>query len=558
MPQNFLQNHRLYLTPLSPLHLGTGEDYEPTNYVIENGVLYAFDPMQAKLTLEQRAALDQAVNDPCSLIAVRKYFYNHPAPYRQIAFRNINVAPDIATEYSEEIQRNKNALSIQRNAVNPLTGLAYIPGSAVKGTLRTTCLDKLNNQTKPITSDYINNNPSKGIDIAKLEKRLLQGDFSADMFRLLKISDFMPTHHDIVSRVQYAVNRRRDVKLYKGKQVENHALTVRRENICPAQYRAFSAYVSIQNLPEHISCIDKKGRDLLPKKAFRQPDLADLVRQNNQYHLTRWAQEYHLLDELNLADKKWLKETDLLLKNLTGELAQGRIMLVRLGKNTGAESKVLSGEGVAQILIKQTKANGGGEKPQDHTETLWLASEKEKSNTGLLPYGWALIEIDTKQEQVILKQWCENQGRWGVREISIKNEREAREAAERKEKEARATELAAMSPADSLIADWLEKIQKFVFNRNDQQAHTEFYQILQAALQNAQVEFSSSEQKQIGEALSFNIINSLKPGLFTVSNKREKEIKAILRQLRGEKAASTPRKSHEQAHPYQFFRKIQA
>lgn len=127
-----------------------------------------------------------------------------------------------------------------------------------------------------------------------------------------------------------------------------------------------------------------------------------------------------------------------------------------------------------------------------------------------------------------------------------------------KEKEARATELAAMSPADSLIADWLEKIQKFVFNRNDQQAHTEFYQILQAALQNAQVEFSSSEQKQIGEALSFNIINSLKPGLFTVSNKREKEIKAILRQLRGEKAASTPRKSHEQAHPYQFFRKIQA
>ena len=85
-----------------------------------------------------------------------------------------------------------------------------------------------------------------------------------------------------------------------------------------------------------------------------------------------------------------------------------------------------------------------------------------------------------------------------------------------------------------LALSLLEKIQKFVFNRNDQQAHTEFYQILQAALQNAQVEFSSSEQKQIGEALSFNIINSLKPGLFTVSNKREKEIKAILRQLRGE------------------------
>lgn len=70
-----------------------------------------------------------------------------------------------------------------------------------------------------------------------------------------------------------------------------------------------------------------------------------------------------------------------------------------------------------------------------------------------------------------------------------------------KEKEARATELAAMSPADSLIADWLEKFKKFVFNRNDQQAHTEFYQILQAALQNALSWIFIHEQKQIGEAL---------------------------------------------------------
>ena len=27
----FLTTHRLHLTPLSPLHIGCGEDFEPTN-----------------------------------------------------------------------------------------------------------------------------------------------------------------------------------------------------------------------------------------------------------------------------------------------------------------------------------------------------------------------------------------------------------------------------------------------------------------------------------------------------------------------------------------------
>ena len=44
-----LTRHTLHLTPLSPLHLGTGEDYEPTNYLITDGVLYTFDPARAIL-----------------------------------------------------------------------------------------------------------------------------------------------------------------------------------------------------------------------------------------------------------------------------------------------------------------------------------------------------------------------------------------------------------------------------------------------------------------------------------------------------------------------------
>ena len=50
----FLSNHRLHLTPLAPIHIGCGEDFEPTNYVIDDGLLYGFEPSRAALNDLQR------------------------------------------------------------------------------------------------------------------------------------------------------------------------------------------------------------------------------------------------------------------------------------------------------------------------------------------------------------------------------------------------------------------------------------------------------------------------------------------------------------------------
>ena len=77
----FLHRHTLHLTPLSPLHLGTGEDYEPTNYVIADGLLYAFDPSQATLTSAQRNELLQAAQSG-NMQTIQKFFARHPEPFK--------------------------------------------------------------------------------------------------------------------------------------------------------------------------------------------------------------------------------------------------------------------------------------------------------------------------------------------------------------------------------------------------------------------------------------------------------------------------------------------
>ena len=69
----FLTTHRLHLTPLSPLHIGCGEDFEPTNYVIDDGLLYGFDPSRATLNDLQRRQLTDVARRG-SLSGIQRFF----------------------------------------------------------------------------------------------------------------------------------------------------------------------------------------------------------------------------------------------------------------------------------------------------------------------------------------------------------------------------------------------------------------------------------------------------------------------------------------------------
>ena len=48
---NFLDTYDLVISTLSPVHVGCGEDYEPTNYVIDDDTLHAFDPSKLMVRL---------------------------------------------------------------------------------------------------------------------------------------------------------------------------------------------------------------------------------------------------------------------------------------------------------------------------------------------------------------------------------------------------------------------------------------------------------------------------------------------------------------------------
>ena len=64
---NPIASYRMHITPLSPIHVGTGESYEPTNYVIEDGVLHEFDTgaVMAALSASLISGFKAACNSLC-------------------------------------------------------------------------------------------------------------------------------------------------------------------------------------------------------------------------------------------------------------------------------------------------------------------------------------------------------------------------------------------------------------------------------------------------------------------------------------------------------------
>ena len=409
----FLKTYRLALTPLSPIHIGCGEDFEPTNYVIDDGVLYGFDPSRAVLTDLQKAKLAD-VGNRASLLGIQRFFRDNASIFKAHADVLMPVSAGVARIYEQRVGRAANIessgnsvfnqLFIERNSYTGRRSLPYIPGSSFKGAIRTAWLDELNGQRQPGDVQYSFKGEAKSTVV--MERRLFKGDFQTSPLRLLKIADLMPAaQHDPARRVLYAVNLKKRQVLKDGQEIQPKGIAARKECILHGQYRAFRADAVLPSLDPHT---DSKNT---PASELRPTDLRQIASQSNAYNLTRLRRELTVLDGRGMLNPVWKQSLEQLLAGELGnKLTMGNAFLIRLGRYGGADSKTLSGEGVAHIKIMGAK----GQPPtyESSTKTVWLAAENETDQKHLLPFGWAVVEIDPQDGDLPqLKAWCDAQSK---------------------------------------------------------------------------------------------------------------------------------------------------
>lgn len=442
---NFLRSAQLALTPLSPIHIGCGEDFEPTNYVIENGLLYGFDPSRAVLPESLRQRLSQ-LGDKADLLGIQRFFREHRQHFIPHAHVLMPVAAGLADDYEKQVGQVANNEANGNRVFNQLFierashsgDHPYIPGSSFKGALRTPLIDAINNGRRVTDPDE-----RKKSD--RLEKRLLEGDFASSPLRLVKTADFMPAG-EVARQVLYAVNRKKDRVLDKdGTERQPRGIAARKECIAHGQYRALSSSVVLHDLSPY------NNQKTTPAESLRPTDLSKIAKDCNRYHLPRLINEMDVLDRRGMLNPAWKKAIDNLLAGEVGKLLHsGKTMLVRLGRYGGAESKTLSGEGVAQIKIMEGKGPDGRPKSsnQSTTKTVWLAAQTANDQKHLIPFGWALVEINPQRELPELKTWCDQEATKRPDMQAIYAEFANAQAAAIEQKNQQAAERAALEAAD--------------------------------------------------------------------------------------------------------------
>lgn len=547
---NFLENIPLKISVLSPVHIGCGEDFEPTNYVIDDKVLYHFNPSNAPLDEKDHKALLGLVTTKPNTDTpsqVQKFFHARKDKFKSFAHTLIPVVDGVATQYDKRIgqtanreQNGKsvnNKLEIERAAYNPHSGDLLIPGSSLKGAMRTAVLNYINKGNLVAHGETDRT-------VATMQKRLLQGSFETDPFRLLKVGDTC-AEQTIQREVIFGVDRKKSsVTDANGKEVLAKGPATRKEVVCAGQYRGFSAQLTLQHITGNLAQHSKVPQIKIDAKS--------LILACNDFYLARFKEELTMLESRRFVNMEWAKNIRTLLQGeLKTAMDAGQAMLLRVGRYTSAEAKTLDGMRNIKIMM-------GPGKPatyQNAAKTVWLAAKSDSAMSDLLPFGWVLVEIDPKGELPQLKAWLDSlakqQPNLDAIKQKIRDERETLEAekqakaqekaaAQAKQAEADAEKTrqeeeklqqrAAMSPQDLSMAETEEFLTnltpqaKKVGTTEFSSFYSKLTEILKQAIDdpNWTAEQKSTLEKMVKEKTKF------------ITGNKEKDVKALYRQLRGE------------------------
>lgn len=350
--------YKLQLTALSPIHIGTGEDYEPTNYlidkmkvkisedkIVENDYMFIFDDMELykNLSKENQEEFDRIVLDLSADSRFKLYslIVKNKDVAKKISTHKIQVLPSIAKDYYEKIgkvvqkeSRGKNVFNqftIAKTYISPNTRKPVLLGSSLKGSISTAYQENIFNQLK---------------DYNEVEK-LMMKPTKENIFRNVSIGDANAIKQGTF--IGEAINKKRNKEtrdIDDGVKVRLQAILNQSE---------FQTTISIKN----------------------ELDFNDIIKSCNDHYLPLFQSQFnHQTDEYTrkaFSDKFVSTYEDFKLNK--------NQFLLRVGKYSGARAVTV--DGIRRIKIMQGRNNPP--KYSDEETTFWSINK--------LPFGWLLCEL---------------------------------------------------------------------------------------------------------------------------------------------------------------------
>ena len=364
---SFVKHYKLKIKILSPVHIGSGEIYEPTGYVIEKSgkeidVLYEFDTMALYEILsetdKEKFRNLAEVSDENGLIKMQNFIFAHKKQGREVAYKIVEVSPNAAQEYYDKIGKVVQKESGKNNVINQLEiykcvsnknqkkDSAILTGSSLKGAISTAYQELL---------------VKEGIKYHDVRDLLLSPS-DGNPFKNLLISD----SGGLASKIYSTVNVKRELKNNDIKY--NDSLSTRLEAI-------------VSNATCEIPLSIKQNSKKEPL------DINRLIKACNDHYEPIFRSLFNDDGVLKCLSKKLFYKS---YKDFSrSDLAPNQFLL-RVGRHSGARAVTIEGE--REISIKQ----GVGKNPiiKEAETTTWLAKVEDQIEAEYVPFGWLLCEIN--------------------------------------------------------------------------------------------------------------------------------------------------------------------
>ncbi len=356
--------YKLKLTALSPIHIGTGEDYEPINYVIDKmdiktadgkivkrDYMFIFDEMEfySKLDNAKKQQFNQIVSDTAYDARFKLYGFivSNKDIAKKISFQKVWVFPSVANDYYDGIGKivqkegkGKNVFNkfmIAKTYISPNTNKPILLGSSLKGSISTAYQEELFKQEKQ---------GSKEEKYKNVEQKMLKPT-KENLFKNFLIADANPTKS--ATFIDEAVNKKRK----RETKEESDGVKIRIQSIMQT-----SEFITQVTIKEKLN-------------------FEEIMESCNSHYLPLFKSQF----DFNSDEFTRKSLSDNFVKKYENFTLQKNQFLLKVGKYSGARAVTV--DGIRNIKIMQ-----GRNKPERYSNeetTFWC--------TNKLPFGWVLCEL---------------------------------------------------------------------------------------------------------------------------------------------------------------------
>lgn len=383
--------YRFKATPLTPIHVGDGNTLAPEDYLIDGDHLIQFNravvlrdmSSQTRRQLEER--LDRNDFQSAQEILRKSVQPRHHRCRIQIGAES---KADLLKAVGNPLDPVVRQRTVQGFVRNPLTGQPYLPGSALKGAIRTAVVNSFTQKhlasIRPMVAPLLENSGQRRNAWKTLETEALNFEFrqlQEDPFRLFKVADVeLPANHTRVDKV-WPVKKdgKEDTK---GIQMHFERLLSRGDGIEDSQFT-----VELE--------LDEKAIDDARVHVGRRLSIDMMRSACNTFYTGRiLAERQRFFADADSPERIFGAQGLIKInadKVLVAKSIQERGLLLRVGRFSHFES----------LSVNQLRQGWNAQKKrpfkpgeEGSSRTLCRCRSNTEGASSALPFGWLLLELE--------------------------------------------------------------------------------------------------------------------------------------------------------------------